>query len=432
MDDDLVPWEFDETVRGRSSFDMLLADDSDAAHSVTDVTASPNPTIRPPQSKVPPALRMLFHDEDNSDPFKIPGFEPPTGASLLPLPPLLAPPRGRGRSKSATSSQPSDQEEEVLTAKQPTFEFPPRSSTPLKVSKEKDDNDGASKRERLPPLGAGMPRSVTPLIDLDSEPSNEPSLPIDSDEPWGDEILPPNNAKIVTTPLSEISAPGLVSISPVKQSPRAGIPATTRQHSKGVANSPDTDGPRREWRFPTKEFQFPPPGFASDSTLSTKTKTHNRISPTHASASTISSTINSSRSSHQFTQSLDASAVPRRLPSPVGLLPVPANMNRSRSATPFGDTSPSFSPSSAGPFTPSKHIPQKPSMTRLASVAVMETVQTPLRSFSRNKGSRSGSLSDADPPLPGLRDVLKVFAYISGAFLYSLTMHVDPYGHIRA
>ncbi|KAI0085126.1 hypothetical protein BDY19DRAFT_457360 [Irpex rosettiformis] len=362
---------------------------------------------------------MLFQNQESSnDPFNPPGLEPPPSvSSLLTMPPLLPLPRGRTKTKSAASSQPGDQEEEVLTAKQPTFEFPPRSTTPRSVLKQDGSNalDAPSNgivpiRERPPPLGAGIPRSTVPLID--TEPINEVSVSIGLQEISETDIFTPDNTNVVETPPAENAQLAILSSSPEKPSPRLGTPAMTRHRSKSSAvESFEPYSSRREWNFPSKEFQFPPPGFTSDSALPTPSsgaKTHNRISPTHASASTISSTVNSSRSSHQFTQSLDASAIPRRLPSPVGLLPAPPNANRSQSATPFRDISPGFDLSSYGQLSSSNTVPKKPSMTRLASVAVMETVQTPSRSFSRNKENRSGSLSDAEPPLPGLRDVLKI------------------------
>lgn len=381
--------------------------------------STPNPTIRPPQSKVPPALRMLFQDhEATSDPFKIPGFDSPTPAalnsSLLPLP-LLGPPKGRGRSRSATSSQPSDQEDEVLTAKQPTFEFPPRMSTPRTPSRQglssASESDDPPKRERPPPLGAGIPRSTGP--GLSSGPAKgDPSfrdMRSERDIPdFG--TLPLLEEDIVKNATASDTSLPLVfsSSSPERSSARPSRPLVSRQRSQnGTAESggaPYQTLP--EWNFPTtKEFQFPPPGFSSNSSLPappSHPKTHSRVSPTHSSASTISSNANSSRSSHQFTQSLDASVLPRRAPSPPGPRPTPPNINRSRSATPFGENQ-----SPNGSFF-LKTTPKKPSMTRLASVAVMETVQTPSRPWSRNKEARSGSLGDVGPPLPGLKDVLKV------------------------
>lgn len=219
----------------------------------------------------------------------------------------------------------------------------------------------------------------------------------------------------VALPLSDNSNSTLVS-SPERVVPHSDRPFLNRQRSKSSAvESPTKFKTSRDWNFPpVRDYQFPPVGFATDSgsvppTGSPPMRVHSRLSSTHASASTVSSSAASSRSSHQFTQSLDASGMPHRLPSPVGLLPIPPPMLRSRSAAPFGDKIPEgFGPTSNGPAGTPKSVAKKPSMTRMASLAVMETVQTPSRPFGRHNGARSGSLGDADPPLPGLKDVLKV------------------------
>ncbi|KAI0342064.1 Pkinase-domain-containing protein [Trametopsis cervina] len=417
-DNDTNSWEFD-TVRARASIDIHQGDETLSSFPALDETGTLHPTIRPQMSNVPTALRMLFQDGDSSaDPFKLPGFDSSTqttsNPSLLPLPPLLAPARGRGRSRSAASSTPSDLEEEVLTAKQPTFEFPPRTSTPHKShstgiasGSEGADNQKNSVRERPPPLGAGIPRSRGPGLDSvlilrDTRPEHGI---YDSEVPFSEA-----DQEIAT--LTDMPPPIVLSTSsPERLSPPMARPNVTRKRSKSsIAESPDGFPSHHQWNFPVaKEYQFPPPGFAFDTSLSTpspKSKTHNRISPTHASASTISSTTNSSRSSHQFTQSLDASVLPRRLPSPAGSMPAVLGLDRSRSVA--AESSAPFSPTSDGSFIFSKTVPQKPSMTRLASVAVMETIHTPTRPFSRQKEVRSGSMGDTGPPLPGLKDVLKI------------------------
>jgi hypothetical protein len=371
---------------------------------------------------------MLFQDQEgSSDPFKIPGFGSPdyaanslvaaSNASLLPLPSLLGPPRARGKSKTTASSQASDQEEEVLTAKQPTFEFPPRSKTPRAVSRHgsssNSETESVSKHDKPPPLGAGIPhRNVSDVLKGEltlQEARSERSI---------------SNADFQTNGTAYVALPSPTNASnpialepsfPERPPPRIGRPPVARQRSKSnAAQAPDHVEAHSDWKFSTtKEFQFPPPGFSLESTLSTpspKARIHNRISPTHASASTISSTANSSRSSHQFTQSLDAPVLPHRFPSSAGYIPIPPNLSRSRSATPSGEHGTNCNPASNSQILLSKTVPKKPSMTRLASVAVMETVHTPTssRPHSRQNEGRSGSVGDVEPPLPGLKDVLKV------------------------
>lgn len=368
---------------------------------------------------------MLFEDgESGSDPFKASGFESAgSGLGPLLLPPLLAPLRGRGRSRSAVS-QPGDQEEEVLTAKQPTFEFPPRASTPrsgpkpttpLLSGSESEDHPKASAKERLPPLGAGIPRGTAPGGELLSKATSAfreirserglPNIEIPSLEEY----------EIIAKPMNDPPPIVLSASSPERTSPSVHRPVVNRQRSKSSAVESPNLKSQENWSFSAaRDYQFPPPGFSSDSdsglpAFSPSVKTHSRASPTHASASTISSAHTSSRGSHQFTQSLDASIVPRRFAPPAGSLLTPPPIVRSRSAAPFGETSAEgVSPNSVGPMGVPKSLPHRPSMTRLASLAVMETVQTPSRPFTRHNQGRSGSVGDVDPPLPGLKDVLKV------------------------
>ena len=171
-----APWEFD-TVRGNLSLDLHTTGDT-TTHATFDTASSPNPTIRPPPSKVPSTLRMLFEDSDApAEPLKLPGFDPPH-ASLTPgLLPPVSHPRSRGRSCSAASHN-DEHDEDILTAKQPTFEFPPRTSTPratqnLTSLSDVDDNNHAW--EKLPPLGPGIPRGV-PIGSAKSSGPESPAL----------------------------------------------------------------------------------------------------------------------------------------------------------------------------------------------------------------------------------------------------------------
>ena len=125
-------WEFD-TVRGSSFGDSLpMREDSLSLPSSLSEDISSNATIRPPPTKVPPTLRMLFEDDSELPPIntlRFPTVDPSPPSSLL-TPTLLTPqtPRSsRGRPRSPTAPTPPD---DILTAKQPTFVFPPRGSTP--------------------------------------------------------------------------------------------------------------------------------------------------------------------------------------------------------------------------------------------------------------------------------------------------------------
>ncbi|KAJ3482494.1 hypothetical protein NLI96_g6936 [Meripilus lineatus] len=127
-------WEFD-TVRGSSFGDSLLAgaDSLPLPSSIGDDSTS-SATIRPPPSKVPLTLQRIFGDDLEAPP-PINTLQFPTVDPTISLaPPLLTPqtPRStRGRPRSPTAPTPP---EEVRTAKQTSFVFPPRSNTPRSAS----------------------------------------------------------------------------------------------------------------------------------------------------------------------------------------------------------------------------------------------------------------------------------------------------------
>lgn len=401
-----MSWEFD-TVRGPSISGPPPETDPSA---FVAEAASPNPTIRPPPSKVPSTLRMLFEDGDSSsDPFTFPGFEAPARSFSPSLLPPMGPPPGRGRSRSPVPQV--EHEDEVLTAKQPTFEFPPRTSTPrtagkTKLAQHNTNAEGSMSRDNFPPLGPGIPAGGGSKIN-----GSESPVPryreVRSERGVPDiEIPTPRLGQIAR---DETSTPPIVfsASSPDQVAPRERATANRQRSKTSAADS--FPKPHQEWSFPsTDNFHFPPVNNSGNSSPSTAlpagSSTHrHRASPSHESVSTLAS----SRSSHQFTQSLDASVLPRRMPSP-GSLPTPPAIMRSHSATPSG--SPGFN----GPSNGQKLMSRRPSVTRQASVAVMEMVHSqyqPPKFFGRTREDRSGSLPDAGPPLPGLRDVLKVCPY---------------------
>lgn len=412
-------WEFD-TVRARPSLD-----DSRPLDFLSIATAddTPNATIRPPPSKVPPTLRMLFEDAGNpSEPFKFPGLDTPIPAALTPslLPPPSGTPAFRGRGRSRSAASPIESDDDVLTAKQPTFQFPSRSATPRTARKMTlvddfhDDDDHLSFTERHPPLGPGIPSGRSPSRQSSRQPSplSSPLLVAQQPEAESSEVVIP---PLGDAPVVQKGVPPPIvfsASSPDRTTTQATRPPLNRGRSQSSAMDSPSFMANHDWNFSSPSpstFQFPPPGFSQPSTPPPLTapvfKTHNRVSPTHASASTIST---ASRTSHQFTHSLDASVVPRRYQSP-GSLPTPPPMARSRSAVPFGEpNSNGLGPSSNGPEAVIlQAAPRKPSMTRLPSLPIMETIHTPTRQFTFGRVERSGSL-DTGHPLPGLKDVLKV------------------------
>ncbi|KIP04847.1 hypothetical protein PHLGIDRAFT_178064 [Phlebiopsis gigantea 11061_1 CR5-6] len=360
---------------------------------------------------------MLFEDADTPpEPFMLPGLDTPIVPSLNPSllpPPGALPSKGRNRSRSAASS--GEPDEDVLTAKQPTFQFPPRSATPrttrkLTLTDDSYDEDGFSASERHPPLGPGIPSGRSPSRQSSRQPSPLSSplfMSTSLDDDVQDVVVPP----VENSPAPQKDGPPPIvfsASSPDTPNAPPARPILNRGRSQSSAvDSPPGSTADRDWSFPSPStFQFPPPGFSQLSTpplASPITWTHNRVSPTHSSVSTISTV---SRTSHQFTHSLDASVVPRRSQG-FGSMPTPPPVTRSRSAAPFGEPGLYATPSHDPETVMLQSVPKKPSMTRLASLPVMETIQTPTKPFTFGRPERSGSV-DTAPPLPGLRDVLRV------------------------
>lgn len=434
------PWEFD-TVRARPSLDLGYPEGSSSLSvDVEDDGLASSTTVRPPpSSKVPPTLRMLFEDETGTpDPFRIPGFDLPLLDTKPPPSPVLSsmshsPVRGRSALKSPA---PDILGEVPETARQSDFVFPPRTSTPRAKSKlsRQTSDDGDNERERLPPLGPGIPLGKSSL------PLGAPSTPVSSSN--GAARSTPSYREVrASRGLADIEIPGRpdtdsfdirteVSTPPIilsSSSPERPVvperPTISRKRSKSSATGGMPSSllaGRRDYPSPTPTsgFRFPPPSSLSTEaaragpsslSISDGQTGYKRSSPTRAYGSTTSTDSTISPGSHQATHSLDVSVLPRRMPSPAGSLPTPPPLARAYSAAATPDEQASSS------TVDSRNIPRKPSLNRLASVAVMENVyKPPSRPWMRNRDSRGGSLTESSAfhgpngPLPGLKDILKV------------------------
>ncbi|KAH9978535.1 hypothetical protein BGW80DRAFT_681136 [Lactifluus volemus] len=187
------------------------------------------------------------------------------------------------------------------------------------------------------------------------------------------------------------------------------VPATTRRspasrnRSQSIAQGfPPRPGTEQNPPLPS-DFHFPEHSSSSDSNQATSSpgsvfRPRVRISPTRGSSSSTEGSL------HSSTHSLDArisAGYPRR-PSPPSLTP-PA-LGRSRSTTP-GDESPHDSHVGG--------LKRRPSLHRLASLAVMETPTTasptksPAKPVRSRNGNSAGGVGDFSG-VPGLKDVLKV------------------------
>ncbi|THH15477.1 hypothetical protein EW146_g5007 [Bondarzewia mesenterica] len=458
------PWEFD-TVRGRSfEQQSMLADEGDS-----DVAGFA--TIRPPPSKLPTSLRVLFDNDSSSisDPFRIPGFNgggasgsPSISSPPFSLPSISSPP-SRDRSAIKRAMTVDTTQEDGSPLNKASFAFPPpgnprtRSRLGTNATTTEEGNPGGSQdltREKpafstsrrgrhagdssltdfnFPATTsngtkAGQSyrdvRSSRGLPDIEIPPqSSSTSVEL------GPSPLPPSSNASSAIPTSQIASSSLT-VSSNRTSSRS-----RSQSSAATSRSGGSAATDRKFVFPN-DFHFPATPSPSGSGSSREdhpltppliSKFHDRTSPTHSSTSSL--TV-SSHNVHHPTHSLDAppsAGVPRRLPPP-GSLPVLNSVVRSRSATPSTEANNhdyNVGPLPVGSVPP----PRKPSLSRLASVAVMETVQLPMtppmKPFARTGRERSGSSTSGMSEitgLPGLKDVLKVPSLSSE---YQLGMSAD-------
>ncbi|KAL6305032.1 hypothetical protein BKA93DRAFT_825363 [Sparassis latifolia] len=431
-DDDENTWEFD-TVRGRSSFEI-----ADFNHTLDeDLPLSSYPTIRPTaNSRVPATLRMLFETETTAlDPFRIPTLDQSQSdlQSDFSVLSTLSNSPVRGRSPLKVPPTVEQDGDDLETAKQTDFVFPPRTSTPRAKSKLAmkssawDDQPSESAAERLPPLGPGIPLGTAPVLpgraslEADMSTGSGKATPsyreVRSTRGLPDiEIPSSSDGSPFATTLDLPTPPIILSVSSPEQSVTA-RPAVNRKRSQSSAAGLASLSPREDREVRSAggfHFPSPPPSAASAQGRfpphSPRSSTHlpaghHSTSPAHASVSTISTT---SSGTHQFTHSLDAALSPRRLPSPA-LLPTPPLITRARSATAVAEPGNRNTSATAGLKTMSR----KPSLNRQATVAVMETVNStimpPVKPFARIREDRSGSPADrSSVQLPGLKDVLKI------------------------
>jgi protein-serine/threonine kinase len=421
-------WEF-ETVRGRS---FLPAFDRDSSPPDTEDNTVPNQsTIRPPPSTtLPSSLRLLFEDEvaPQSDSFRLPTF--PSHRNTPSPPTLLSQSISPSLARDKTAMKLTlDGSGDDLPAKQPNFAFPPRmtvrSRSKLSSNVPSSDDEASSDDSKVPPFGQGAP-----LFSRHTTEGSEPSVnAVRNTSTYRDvrSARGPPDIKIprpsdVDNPPFDLTSPTTTGLS--SSSPDISIPGASsfkrpanRKRSQSSAEGLTSRGGftgRRDLNLASPAaFQFPPnlkvwsPSPPAVSPLQLQ-KTHNLISPTHASAS--SPVI--SPSAHQTAYSLDTSAFgvqPRRYPAPGQHLP--SSIARTRSATALPETTP--------PETGSGKAGT--SINRQASTrSILQDgppLVPPVKPFARPGRDRSCSDSSVSVQttnfgLPGLKDVLKVLFVI--------------------
>ncbi len=347
----------------------------------------------------------------------------------------MTPVRGRSPSSSRNLSTP-ELSDDPRTAKQSSFVFPPRDDTPRSKSAGGETADEVPtspierKRERLPPLGPGIPRTLAPTPSLADDDGKANPLPGRSTPSYRDVRSTRGVPDIEIPEASPVEGPGdspppiVLSTSSPERSTTS-RPLINRKRSQSSApglSSPPGSASSSTFQdrgLATPDFRFPPISpsplsgdrDASASPLPTfrLPHGHDRRSPTHSSVSTIS-TISTTSSIHQTSQSLDASILPKRLASPGGSLPTPPPIVRARSATATTDAN-TFANAQNSVLGSAKIASRRPSLNRLGSTP---TLDLPVRPFAKSRDERSGSPAESSfstssgIPLPGLRDVLKV------------------------
>ena len=389
-------------------------------------------TVRPQPSKLPTSLRHLFDSDVASapDPFRIPGFNSSskevistTPNSQLPSPsPVVSPPppppipRDRTARRALRIDSSFEDGPNLSTAK---FAFPPR--TISRGAKAKAINGFPPSEDQ-----GNSPSSHTGLVE---RPSTAPT------SPSSETMTFRNGTPTSTTAVSKIVGrrdprldPSDSDLEVVFHKPghETNLPAINKDDSppadaRSATTSRRNPAPRKRSQSSTQrppsrpsleqnsplppDFQFPEHTFSSDhehsAFSSSVLRARTRASPTRAGVSEIPVSL------HSSTHSLDAqmpASSPRRLSPPRLAPPV---LGRSRSATPADDPSPD---AHAGPSPGGYRSQRRPSLHRLASLAVMETppqTKTPSKPVRGRSGNSAGGVGDLSG-IPGLKDVLKV------------------------
>ncbi|KAL0956049.1 hypothetical protein HGRIS_002221 [Hohenbuehelia grisea] len=412
-EDDDNAWEFG-TVRGRPQAPSQVTDESEDFEDSAKFTNQA--TIRPPVqgSALPSSLRALFEDDS----------EPQTGSNrsfmdipVSGIPHTPSPGREFGVMEGG-------REDGTVT---PASALRSRSASKLSPPTPSTFGDRSLSPAR-PPLDIVSPPSISPQrsFTADSSSSRSTEEGAGTNAPTKDNFgyrdirsnrgIPdleiPSTSNLKDTVVIDRTSPNPPGDSDARR-PTA-MRKRSQSSTEGTSVKPSVPflTPNRDLASPAA-YQFPPTSkFAGSSAISpgpspisaggplnnglnsNLQKTHNRLSPTHYSASTaISPTSNGPRSpgAHQSTYSLDT-----RRNLPIGPLRSPLPMNRTRSATALTESN-----------TSSAHTLLAPGSSRLDP---SPPLVPPVRPFAKRDRSDSESSSNRSMSLGlrGLKDVLKV------------------------
>jgi protein-serine/threonine kinase len=361
-----------------------------------------------PQSTLPSSLRHLFEDDASpqADPFRSPipqTKNTPSPPSSLPPSQSSSPARSRGPTEGR--SMPESSFDDMQTARQRNFAFPPRIPGARSKSKlapnvpgsEDEDRSGikeALDKDPLPPLGPGIP-----LGKFSSKPSAEQNADLGENNQGSREMLIEDEVPSSSTPIIDLAV--TPTVSPAADLLPPSVRPLARKRSQSSADEPSSRA-----RIPGKlnldlaspsAFLFPIQRSGSPTPTA-----RSGIPSSHTDASNLTP------GAHQTTYSLDTTSSGSRRSLASGSLHLQPAISRARSATAL--------PDAAYPMSASAKLEsglQPLLLNRQRSVAAVENVPlvAPIKPFARNQRERSGS-SSSDPPqnlnLPGLKDVLKV------------------------
>ncbi|KAL4268252.1 Protein kinase domain-containing protein [Pleurotus pulmonarius] len=447
-DDDLDQWEFG-TIRAPSS-----SSSANGHLSPEDENGINQSTIRPPgSSQLPSSLRQLFESDSapTPEPFRIPA----SPYRSTPSPPIaLAMP---GHSSSSSSAAPSPIRADMLVknasstslnipttpldAKSAPFLHPNRSKSKLATSSRHTSDD-----ERAPSPNGGEPRTSSrsppspnrSLIDetTSNDVTEKPGPtrlnpayrdirstrgPPNIEIPPAETVVIDLNSAAFDSPSTQASSSSTATVVPSelrpsrKRSQSNGDILLASGRKGGPPSATHGAGADVNLASPAA-FQFPStqrtsPGALGPSSSSfpqsaglsmippqLQQKSHNRLSPTHLSASSPPR----SPSSHQSTYSLDT-----RRHLPIGPMRPPLSITRARSATALTEAS-----GSGNGSYPSSGIPATPRSAATLRPADVEPLLPPVKPFARKHRDRSDSDSSSTRSnslgLPGLKDALKI------------------------
>lgn len=354
-------------------------------------------TVRPPAARLPTSLRGLFDDEGASpqDPFRLP--TPQMSALRLSpgSPTSMAPAWQRNDQSPNVLGEPNP--EDILTAKQPSFAFPsqnpPRSRSKLSTGNSGFEDEANAQVDRLPLLGI---------------PSNPSSSTVLSDEhkltPGARDGRSMKDIPSIEIPFPEGETDASWNVHPAsaEQSPSSGVaPVPKRQRSQSSISGTVRPGGsfQRESPSTPADYQFPHTPVRRLTTSTTR-------SPEKSAALSPNNIPNT----HQPTNSLDNTSIlsPRnRGPTSA----IPPSISRTRSANAV--TEDSAAQQDSRQENNGQPAIRRPSLSRQASVAVMENLHPPDMPPTAKFISRSLSrdaLSDAanSNPIPALKDAYKV------------------------